>query len=101
MLAGLALSYGLYKRDSDLGPYWTILIGAMLGLQTLVDRISAMFGNSNKGDEDADSEGTTTKTTSRYVDRDKGNDGSGGSLRRIRYICTSSILGQFKCQSAR
>lgn len=102
LFAGLGLSFGLYRQNSSLGPWWTILIAAMLGLTSLIDRIATMFGNSTKGDNDEyKSKKTDATKTGRYVDRREGDDDINRDFRRIRDYRPSSILCQLKRKSSR
>lgn len=49
--AALGFLYGFYKRGDEPGPYWTLLIGAMLGLAVIVSAVSNVLG-ADEDDED-------------------------------------------------
>lgn len=102
LFAGLGLSFGLYRQNSSLGPWWTILIAAMLGLTSLIDRIATMFGNSTKGDSDEyKSKKTDATKTGGYVDRREGDDDIDRDFRRIRGYRPGAILRFLKRKSCR
>jgi len=92
LFAGLFLAFGLYRQNSELGPYWTVLIAAMLGLGTLADRIASMFGNSTNQKDIDEYKKETSGKTSRHVDGREGDDAVNRGLRRLRHNRPTSIL---------
>lgn len=53
----LGLLYGMFKRGDALNAWWTLVIGAMLSLTTLVVAIENIMGVFRKGTDDDRKEG--------------------------------------------
>jgi hypothetical protein len=45
----LALLYGMFRRGDALGPWWTLVIGAMLSLTTLLVAVENVMGLFKRG----------------------------------------------------
>src|SRR5882672_805438 len=57
----LALLTGMFLRKDQIGPYWTMLIGAMLGLSVIVSAVGGVMSTRFKEKHD-DQDGSDTSS---------------------------------------